>query len=467
MSSDLVPPPSTLVRPRLTEYHGVFQPQSLVDFAIPFFNEDLPLYLDPFLLWKSPSLQDQGLHRALIDAFNNLGALSRAGKVDEARELLIQLSECEEVGLGNSGTRRGKRIGSAAAHRILRLFQDFPHYATSGFRHLEEVQLYVEGISRDRISDIACNYLKSFLIDYTTQECERLGIPVEEVDLPAVYDHKVHALKPSVKAELPLHPETRASMLLVPKRWLRHVPWIAFEDYFQHHAPKDNLVHEETPDARVRVLTFNRENYGAVETYIRAKELSAADCHNDPLFKQIPVRSARQKLKEIQAIPSGNNDKADKRYENAVVQLLSTLLYPDLDFAAPQSRTIDGSLIRDLIFYNSSKDPFLAEILKTYGSRQLVFELKNVKAIESMHINQLNRYLSNDFGSFGILVCRNALKSAMLRNTVALWAGQRRTIITLTDADLELMVEAYDGMQRRPVEVIKKKYLEFKQACPS
>jgi hypothetical protein len=43
--------------------------QAELDFAIPFFDEDIPLYLDPFLLWRSPSQQDQALHTSLINAF--------------------------------------------------------------------------------------------------------------------------------------------------------------------------------------------------------------------------------------------------------------------------------------------------------------------------------------------------------------------------------------------------------------
>jgi hypothetical protein len=64
----------TLVRPRLTEFHGLDISQASVDFAIPFLNEDLPLYVDPFLLWKSPSLQDQSLHGAMIAAFRGQAA---------------------------------------------------------------------------------------------------------------------------------------------------------------------------------------------------------------------------------------------------------------------------------------------------------------------------------------------------------------------------------------------------------
>ena len=62
----------TLVRPRLTDVYEVSEVQSELDFAIPFLDEDIPLYVDPFLLWKSPSLQDQALHTTVTNSFNHL-----------------------------------------------------------------------------------------------------------------------------------------------------------------------------------------------------------------------------------------------------------------------------------------------------------------------------------------------------------------------------------------------------------
>ena len=99
----------TLIHPRLTEYHDIFLPQVEVDFAIPLFEEDIPLYVDPFLLWKSPSYQDKSLHGSILNSFNYLGFLSKKGNKDKAVSQLILLSECNEIGLGYSINRKGKR----------------------------------------------------------------------------------------------------------------------------------------------------------------------------------------------------------------------------------------------------------------------------------------------------------------------------------------------------------------------
>jgi hypothetical protein len=457
----------TIIRPRLTDFHGIHKAQKDLDFAIQFFDEDIPLYLDPFLLWKSPSQQDQSLHTAIINSFNHLNYLVKKNRVSEAVNTLVNISECAEVGLGVSKTRTGVRIGEKQAQQILNLFNAIPEYSQFGFIHFETIQLYVSGISKDRISDIACNYIKSFLIDYTIEQCELYKIPVKPAHLDFIYNYKTNSLEASKAVHLPINPMNDQPLIFTPKRWLRFSPWINFEDYFKTYCPRDDIFNPDEPEDRVKVLTYNRENYGIVDNYISAKTRTADDCKNDPLFSQVPVLSAKRKLSEILKLKTGKEDGADWKYEDLAADLLASLLYPNLDFAQTQSRTDSGRHIRDLIFYNNRDIDFLDEIFTDYGNRQLVIEMKNVAKIERDHINQLNRYLQDGIGKFGIFLTRNPLPKAMFSNTIDLWASQRRCIISVTDDDLKLMVDVYESKQRSPIDVIKKKYVEFRRSCPS
>lgn len=45
-----------IIRPRLSDYYNIPLLQAEVDFAIPFMDEDIPLYVDPFLLWNHCTL---------------------------------------------------------------------------------------------------------------------------------------------------------------------------------------------------------------------------------------------------------------------------------------------------------------------------------------------------------------------------------------------------------------------------
>jgi len=311
-----------LIRPRLTDYHGITLAQEDADFAIPFFNEDIPLYVDPFLMWRSPSLQDVSLHGALMTAFNHLGQLALSGKREEAIEALVTASECDEVGLGSSAKRRGKRIGREKAGAVLDIFRRIPRFATHGLSHIEELQFFVEGISKDRISDFACSFTKSFLIDFTIDQCAKFGVPTTVQTVSNVWDMRQKCFI-EVNTSLPVDPTDGRPLLLVPKRWLRFVPWISYEDYFEKHCPQDDVSHTAEELTRVEVLNYNRDNYGVVAAYIATRERCFEDAQNDPLFSQIPVRSAKVKLAQIRKLPTGKTDGADLKYEAAMVRAVA------------------------------------------------------------------------------------------------------------------------------------------------
>lgn len=451
-----------LIRPRLNDYHGIYLCQSEVDFAIPFLDEDIPLYIDPFRLWQSPAYQDNGLHVLFKNAFNGLGRMFVEGQSDKAIDILQRISECDEVGLGNSKTRNGKRIGAGLARQILNLYETIPAIREYGLEHPELIQLLVEGISKDRISDMTANLLGSFLIDYTIQECVRYGIPTEKCEFEYL-DVKTMSFKKD-SCDLPVNPRTKQPLWLVPKRWLRRNMWLNGDDYLNHYLVEKI---ESLKRSEIDIVTFNRDNYNVLAEYVKAKERTVEDCKNDPLFGQIPITSAKRKLLTIKKLPTGKNGNADKKYEEEVCQLMSSLLYPHLDFAQAQSRTESGAQIRDLVFYNNNSYPFLKEIQELYYSRQLVMELKNVEEVTKDHINQLHRYLNPVFGGFGIIVTRNRPKNSVFKHTIDLWSGQRKCILIMDDSDVAMMVNVFESKQRDPIEVIKMKYIEFTRKCPA
>lgn len=452
----------SLVRPRLSDYYDLAIPQPECDFAIPLLDEDLPLFVDPFLLWKSPSMQDSALHLGMVTAFDAIIALHSSGSRARAAELLNGLSECDEAGLGLSGTRSGRRMGIDLASEALDVLASIPSISSRGVRHLEVVQLLVAGVGRDRVSDFACSMLKSFLIDFTVEQCRRWSIPTQRVAIPEIFDPQ-RLVMTREEVALPVAPGTGRAVLFVPKRWLRYAPWISFDQYFEG----TFVDGDDVPSERAAVLLYNRANFGMVESFISQREAIAHQCTNDPIFAPISVISAKRRLSAVKKLPTGNKDKADKKYEDLVGSLLASVLHPHLDYASDQVRTASGVLIRDLIFYNTQTWDFLRDLREEYGARQLVFELKNVKALEREHVNQLNRYLSDPIGRFGVLVTRKAASRALRQNLVDLWSGQRKCILVLTDSDLELMVTLFESQQRLPIEVLKRAFVTFSRSLPA
>ena len=132
-----------------------------VDFVIPRIGVDLPLGIDPFLLFKSRDSEYRQLHTLLIATFNAGVAAIREADTDEAHRL-FDFPEVSAIGLGyTQGGKRGSGVGSYLAGLIIDTLEASPALQQRGVRHVEEMQLLSAGIGPDRVSDITANVLKT------------------------------------------------------------------------------------------------------------------------------------------------------------------------------------------------------------------------------------------------------------------------------------------------------------------
>jgi len=459
---------TTVANPRLIDVFGLDIKQENVDFAIPRLEEDIPLCVDPFLLWSSAKAQYRAMHGHLLEFFDLVRTHIADGDASAAALLLSGLSEPREVGLGYAaGSKCGSNVGAQLIADILSAFHSVPQIASGGLRHFEELQLVVPGIAEDRVSDTAVCILRTYFIEYTQKVVEQLGIPSRTSYLGNVFDFTKKTWVAAPAAQLPYNPRNNSPILLVPLDLLRHLPWINYDDYYRSaYAPRvlpPNRQRERV--AKSAVLKFNARHYTEVERYVREKELVGVRCKPDPLFRPLSLATLKTKYQKLRALPMGLANRADREYEDLISILLPTLFYPVLEFAQSRVRTISGAHIRDLIFYNDGKNPFWKDVRGQYDGRQPVFELKNVRSLDPDHVDQLYRYLDSDFGRFGVLVSRNPAPVAVMRNTVDLHSSKRVMVLCLNDRDIELMLSLAES-RRDPTEAIKKKYVEFTRNLP-
>jgi len=150
-------------------------PDALVEYGA--FNisltTDLPLFVDPFLLFASDSTDYQRLHDDIIRYLMFLrdkavpGALS-----DECLQAWYHFPEVSENWLGftaagNAGRGLGRRFARIASANMRLLFQPTgPDVCRSP--HLEKLCLIAPGVGRDFISDFTSNLIKGWLARYTS-----------------------------------------------------------------------------------------------------------------------------------------------------------------------------------------------------------------------------------------------------------------------------------------------------------
>jgi hypothetical protein len=456
-----------LFNPRLSDVFGLVIRQDQVDFVVPHLREDLPLAVDPFLLWKSDRAEYQELHRVLLGFVEQVRAHALAGRIGAAHRLLAEVREPVELGLGYAtGTKRGSAIGPMLSAAIIDTFRQVPQLQDTGLDHLEILALLVPKVAEDRISDLTASVIKRWLAGFTTDRCRELGIPVQRYRLIG-WDGDQLDWRP-FEAQLPYNPTEGSPILLAPLDLLRRLPWINYADYYK--STYSRLV---LPAARLgrsapkqEVLAFNRAHYEVIRGYVRSREEQADDCKPDPLFVPLRLDTLKRKASQLHSLPTGRADNADKQFEALAFDLLTSLLYPELDLAGSQVRTISGAHIRDIIFHNDGKAPWLLDLRDLYKARQVVIELKNVPALETEQVNQLYRYLDGrEMGSFGMLLARNPPPRNVQRNIIDLYSSKRVAVVCLDDSDVELMVQLLDS-GRRPVEAFRKKYVEFTRRLP-
>ncbi|MDR1458777.1 MAG: hypothetical protein LBI60_00965 [Bacteroidales bacterium] len=174
---------------------------------------DIPLFVDPMLIFNSDKSEYKALHEEIIRYFNFLHTKAQQGLSSKEIDAWFNFSEVSNNWLGYSlKGNKGLALGKAYSDFLYRNinFAINTHGVSKG-QHIEKVMLLYEGSGKDKISDLTVNLIKRFLCEYTENFAKeyiapnlcRL-LPVEkayfnyetesfvskEYLLPCVYDEK-------------------------------------------------------------------------------------------------------------------------------------------------------------------------------------------------------------------------------------------------------------------------------------
>ncbi len=470
----------------LTEAFNLSFTQGEVDFVVPRLDEDLPLCIDPFLLYKSRDDTLRKLHEQLLSLFNNGIVLFREGKLKEWNEL-IDFPEANEVGFGYSkGAVRGSGLGQHLNSLLADTLAASQPLQDRGLRHVEELQLVSIGVAGDRVSDIAANVLKLALVEYTQKQAQLWNIPLESYVAVNHYFDLDDFRWRDAYFDLPRNPVNGLAILLVPRRIVRLLPWINFEDYAATdyrlflrsttgrgwaRFPGMGREGYRAPDKK-EVIRATRANLHLLDAYVMRKEREAADAL--PVYVEredlgLPTRPrAEEFIGRLEGLPPGTASAKD--YQRIIYEILNYLFEPELTDGEMEVRTIEGTERRDIIYTNESDRSFWQYVRLTYGSPLVMFEVKNVEQLEIEHVNQTASYLGARLGMLGFIVARQAPKDNILRKTYSVYNDTaslpRKTIMTLTDDDLATMLRNRDtGQNPTPTQYVQRKYRDFHTRC--
>ncbi|MDW9590283.1 hypothetical protein GOC31_30820 [Sinorhizobium meliloti] len=193
---------------------------------------DLPLFIDPFLLFHSSNAEYQNLHESILQYIRFLRDEVVAGRVNRDRiKAWFHFPEVRQNWLGfslvgNGGSGLGRAFANSLSENLAELFADFGAEKVSKSSHLEKVCLVRDGVGRDNISDFTTNLIMDFLCRYTET------FAVANIDPKLL--RKVWVNK--------------AMFNYGTGTWQRRqytLPWLARENDFVLLTPKDILTREE------------------------------------------------------------------------------------------------------------------------------------------------------------------------------------------------------------------------------
>ena len=259
---------------------------------------DLPLFIDPFLLFTSGRQEYQNLHGEIIRYLSFLRDKSVEGGINDGLlEAWYCFREVKQNRLGfcltgSSGRGLGMDFARALNENLNNLFSDFGKERVTKGSHLEKLVLIRERVGRDNISDFTTNLIKGYLLEYT-QGFARANIASEKlkrVHVPKVHFNYNIGVWEGAVFELPWLVDDY--VLLTPEDLLtKDDTWINKEDlrrefptirdaipnealraqidhYFRGVLPKRATVKEEREAVEKTLLKFHE----LIDHYIRFKE---------------------------------------------------------------------------------------------------------------------------------------------------------------------------------------------------
>lgn len=396
---------------RLTTAFGLPFTQPQVDFVIPDLEIDLPLAIDPFLLFKSRDPDLRELHARLLSIFNEGIRQYREGDPESLYRLIV-FPEVNEIGFGYSeGRIAGSGMGEELNSLLAETLAASPALLKRGLRHIEELQLVAKGVGPDRVSDIAANVLKAFLVSYTQQQASIWKIPlVKDLPLQHYFDFETWDWSDGT-FDLPQNPISGLPILLVPRRIVRLLPWINFDDYARtdfkmYLQPKS----KQRDVSKTNVVTVTRNDVSLLDRYIDRKENEAARAEPAALTTNAAPTSdeidlGKSFVRQLGSLSIGQA--AASEYQRLVYEVFNYLFEPDLTDGEMEVSTYEGTERRDIVYINECERGFFKYIRGTYQTLFVLLEVKNVATVELAHVNQVAAYLGNRLGMLGFIVTRS------------------------------------------------------------
>ena len=317
---------------------------------------DLPLFVDPFLLFESEKKEYQQLHKNILKYVAFIRDKSVSIHITEGllRHWFV-FSEVKQNWLGyskvgNSGSGLGLGFAYALKENLNTIFSDFGKETVTKDSHLEKLCIIKEGVGKDNISDFTVNLIKSYLCSYTEKFAikyissnMRKIVSIDRVE----FDYKTMRWKPK-KYDLPFIDGD--FVLLTPKDILtKDENWINKKDIYRDFKDIANsIANNELRDAINHYFFQNLPKLSRKKKSHTKKEITSAInqvIRQFPDFLDYYIKYKEDHGVEAKSISKENVKIVEDVFINSVASLIQNII-KKTDFYSIGYNTYEESLRR-------------------------------------------------------------------------------------------------------------------------
>lgn len=241
---------------------------------------DLPLFIDPFLLFESDSEKYTKLHESIIEYVKYLKERLIHSAVSKSEiESLFYFPEVKQNWLGfskvgNGGSGLGKEFADVLIRNLKTIFSNFGEESISSGSHLEKLGLMSDHVGRDHLSDFTTNLIKKFLLEYTQE------FALEYID----------------KSKLSLFAIDKVEFDFTTKKWLRGKYMLpAYRNDYVILTPRDLLTKDEAWINRSDLIGNFRDIYSAISDGLLRSKI------DDYFLRRLTEKASVKEIADVSA----------------------------------------------------------------------------------------------------------------------------------------------------------------------
>ena len=340
------------VSPEVIEAYGAFN-ISLIS--------DLPLFIDPFLLFNSEKPEYQELHNGIIEYLRFLRRKAGSGALDTGLiNAWFRFPEIKQNWFGfsigdNRGSGLGKDFAQALHMNLYKVFSDFGTETVTLGSHLEKLCLVSTGVGKDSISDFTTNLIHGYLLDYTQNFATQ--------NIAAEFRKTISVAKARFNYETETWVQDRYDLpyyngdyvLLTPKDILtKDETWINKPDFYRNFdeiclgLPNDDL-RAEVNNYFAKVLAVDPETREPDESKKAKQDAAVATLREYPQLVDYYIRYKEENGDEAESTSSLKVKESEYLYVEQFKQF-ATELNAKTDFYKIEGNTLEEARQRLLFF---------------------------------------------------------------------------------------------------------------------